>query len=58
MIINAKLSIGFPSACRTGEIDIPDEDLAGLSPEAQENMIQEWLKDWAFEYIEWSYEQE
>lgn len=53
--INVKLSIGYPTACRHDEIEIPDDELEGLSPDEREMKINEYVRDWAHEYINWSW---
>ena len=57
MIIKVHLSIGYPTADCEDEIEIPDEELKGLSPEAKENLCIEYLQDWANNYIETWYEE-
>jgi hypothetical protein len=55
MIVKATLSIGFIAADREDEIEIPDEELDGLDANAQEQVINKYLRDWAWNYIEISY---
>lgn len=57
MIVRAKLSIGFPGACRFADIEIPDEDLEGLDPQAREMLINDYVRDWGHEYIDWNWEE-
>lgn len=56
MIVNAKLSIGYPGAMQEEELEIDDSALEGLTPEQCEDVINEQVEQWANEHIEYWYE--
>jgi hypothetical protein len=56
MRIKVKLSIGFPTACRRETLDIPDEELEGMSPDEQESYLMEYVQEWANNYIDYGYD--
>ena len=57
MKIKLHLTIGYPTADQEGEIEIPDEELEGLSDEEEEELINPYLQEWADNYIETWYEE-
>lgn len=57
MIIQAKLSIGYPGAIREEELEIDDEALEGLSEKEQENVKEDTVREWAEQIIEYWYEE-
>ncbi|MHA7967727.1 DUF7167 family protein [Paenibacillus sp. CAU 1782] len=52
MIIRWKLSIGYPSACREGEVEIDDKDLEGLDEEKRQEAIFEAIWEDAMQYVD------
>ncbi|MYX21975.1 hypothetical protein GTY77_18195 [Streptomyces sp. SID8380] len=52
MIIEWEMSIGYPGAKRTGEVEIPDEDLEGLSEEERQELIYKEINEDAMQYID------
>lgn len=46
MKVEYRLSIGFPGAVRNDVIDIPPEDIKGLTPEKVEEWIEEDFQEW------------
>jgi hypothetical protein len=46
------LSIGYATANQKDELEIPDEELEGLSEQERNNVINEWAQEWANNYIE------
>jgi len=52
MKIEAYLSIGFATANHEEIIEIPDEDLEGLTKEEKDDYINECVQEWADNYIE------
>jgi hypothetical protein len=52
MKIKATLSIGFCTANRKTEIEIDDEELEDLSEEEKDKVINEYVQNWAENYIE------
>lgn len=58
MIVNAKLSIGYPTAMVEDQLEIDDKLLEGLTKEEREHKIYEEVAVWANEYIEYGYEEE
>lgn len=57
MIIQAKLSIGYPGVIREDELEIDDEALEGLSEKEQENVKEDTVREWAEQIIEYWYEE-
>jgi hypothetical protein len=52
MIIEWEMSIGYPTAKRTGEIEIDDEELEGMSEEERETFIHEAIWEDAVQYVD------
>lgn len=57
MKIQVYLTIGYSSADHEDELEIPDEDLEGLTPEQKNNLIDEEVREWASNYIEWGWKE-
>ena len=57
--IKVYLSIGFPGAEKEDEMDTgyTVEDKANMTDEEWQSICEQTLKDWAFDYIEYSYEE-
>lgn len=47
--ISVRLSIGYPGAERTDEIEVPKD--------ASEDEIYEIVREWAMEYVDYSYKE-
>ena len=52
MIVHWEMSIGYPTAKRSGEVEIDDEELQGLSEEEQQKVIDEAIWEDAVQYVE------
>jgi hypothetical protein len=52
MKIKVHLSIGYVTADQEDTIDVPDEELEGLSDTMKDKVIEEWVQEWANNYIE------
>jgi hypothetical protein len=52
MKVKVILSIGYPSADHRDVIEIPDEELEGLTESEREDVINENVREWADNYIE------
>ncbi|MEK5142561.1 DUF7167 family protein [Paenibacillus sp. FSL M7-0134] len=52
MLIEWKMSIGYPNACREGAVEIDDEDIEGKSREEIDRMINEAIWEDASQYID------
>ena len=52
MKIKVHLSIGYPTADHDDELEIPDEELEGLSDTAENAYIEEYVQQWADNHIE------
>ncbi|QDY81914.1 hypothetical protein FQU75_00060 [Paenibacillus polymyxa] len=52
MKVEWKLSIGYPSACREGEVEIDDEDLKGKSREQVDEIINEAIWEDSMQYAD------
>jgi len=46
------LGIGFANAKQKEVIEIPDEELEGLSEEDREKLLDEYLNDWMWNHID------
>lgn len=57
MKIKVYLSIGYSNANHKDEIEIPNEDLIGLSEREKEDFIMKYVNDWANNYIDLGYEE-
>lgn len=56
MFVEAKLSIGFPSAVVIDEVEIFESDMEGMNEEEREKHVSEVLREWANDHIEISWE--
>lgn len=56
MKVKAYLGIGYANSCQERIIEIPDEELEGLSEDEQGKIISEYVDEWANEYIDIGYE--
>jgi hypothetical protein len=56
MKIRVSLSIGYPSAKRETVLEIDDEVLEGITEEEQEKIINEYIEEWMWNYIDTGYE--
>lgn len=54
MEIKVFLSIGLVGK-QEDVIEVPDEELEGLSEEARGNVLDEYARDWAHNYIEYGW---
>lgn len=52
MEIHWKMSIGYPGACQTGTIDIPDEEFEGLTELEKEEKVQKEIWEDAMQYVD------
>lgn len=52
MIIEWEMSIGYPTAKRTGEIEIDDEELEGMSDEERQELIGTLIWEDAMQYVD------
>lgn len=53
-----KLSIGLADATREDEFEIDDEELAECeTEEARERLIEDYAKEWSYNYLDLSWEQ-
>jgi hypothetical protein len=52
MKVNAYLSIGYPAADHSDIIEVPDDELEGLSEDRRDEVINEYVQDWADNYIQ------
>lgn len=59
MKIKVNLSIGYPTATRQDTLEIPDEELKGdmAAMLGRENIIWNYVRDWADNYIDLWYEE-
>ena len=55
--IKVYLTIGLVGCDREEVIEIDDEELEGLDEETRRKVFEEYLKDWAYNYIEYGYEE-
>ena len=53
--IKVSLSIGFAGDVREETIDIPDDELDGLSAEEKEDVYEGYWKEWSANYIDGSW---
>jgi hypothetical protein len=56
MIINWKLSIGYPTATRRGHVEVQEEDVVGMTEDEKEKYIDELVWDDAIQVVETSWE--
>lgn len=47
MIVEVHLSIGYPTAEHEDKIEIPDEEIKGLTYEERVKLIDEYAQEWA-----------
>ncbi|WP_336078547.1 DUF7167 family protein [Paenibacillus sp. 203] len=52
MLVEWKISIGYPGACREGAVEIDDEDVEGKSREEIDRMINEAIWEDASQYVD------
>jgi stress-induced morphogen len=57
MNVTAYVSLGLVGCHREAEVEIPDEDIEGLSEVEQERVIEEYVRDWMFQQIDWGWRQ-
>ena len=57
MKIKVYLSIGYRTADRKDEIEIPNDELEGLDEHEREELFNTYLQEWADNYIETWYEE-
>lgn len=57
MKIKVHLSIGLVGCEQDDEIEINDEELAGMDEAARAAYIDEVMREWAYNYIEWYWEE-
>lgn len=58
MKIKVHLSIGFYGADHKDVLDIPDEDLEGLTDDEKYDLLYRETEKWANKYIEFHFEEE
>ncbi len=56
MDIRVSLSIGYPGSEHKDIIEIDDEGLEGLTEEERNRVIDDAVKEWAWNYIELDWE--
>ena len=52
MKVKVTLSIGLVGCCHEDVVEIDDDDVAGLSGDALENVLHEAWQEWAWQYID------
>lgn len=52
MIVKWEMSIGFPGAKQTGEVEILPEDLEGMTPEQKREVIDRIIWEDAMQYVD------
>lgn len=52
MIVTWKMSIGYSTACREGQVEIDDEDLSGLSDDERKRLIYDAIWEDALQYVD------
>lgn len=58
MKIKAHLSIGYSNARQDEIIEIPDEDLRGMTQEQRSDYVNDCVQEWADNYIETWWDEE
>ena len=56
MKVKYRLSIGFPGAVKEQIVDFPDGELEEITESEKDELLNEDLLDWAWNYIEIDYE--
>lgn len=54
MKVQAYVSVGFIHD-RRDEIEIPDEELEGKTGDEREDVISDYVREWAMEHVEWGW---
>ena len=55
MKVKGYVSTGLVGCQREDEVEIPDDELEDLTDAEREALIEDYVKDWAFQYVEWGW---
>lgn len=56
MIVKASVRLGLQGCEIKDDVEVEDEALEDLDDEARAEVIMEEVREWALQYVEWSYE--